>query len=131
MIAFAALALAVTVGGTDFTESFARAKHYAQDPKARAFLDKAFLPPVGAELGRLTGVCTDRLKLKANVEITVVISYRDGKPDRVLLDKEAPFARCIADGLAAFAYPDGPPYPDLAEDLELSFDLASGDAGAK
>jgi hypothetical protein len=127
VIMVAALALGLTVGGSDFQEAFKRAKHYADDPKVRLYMDTTFLPKINQQLGNVVAACAKKLDLKGDkYEFTVVISYRDGKPDRILLDQETPVGRCAAEGLTAAEYPDNPPYPDLAEDLEITLNLKNG-----
>jgi hypothetical protein len=131
MIAIAALALGLTIGGADYDEAFARAKHYENDAKVRLFVDGTFAPKINPQLAKALGDCRKTLHLKPGVyEFTVVISYRDGKPNRILLDKDTPVGRCAAEGLAAAAYPDNPPYADLAEDLEVTADMREKPAPA-
>ena len=111
MIALVALALGLTVGGMDFDLSFVRAKHYAKDDKARAFIDQTLLPKVGPQFSKIVGDCSNQLDLKSTVyEFTIVISYRHGVVDKILLDKETPIGRCVAEGLTQVDYPAQPPY---------------------
>jgi hypothetical protein len=120
MIALAAAALSVVVGGSGFQEAFSRAKHYAHDPKARAYIDATLLPAVMPEMEKAMGVCSKAQPGHDKIEFTLVLSYHDGAPDRILLEKEAPFARCVVDELAKVTFPANPPYADLAEDLEMT-----------
>jgi hypothetical protein len=130
MIIAAVLALGLTVGGSDFDEAFARAKRYEQDQKAGFYAETVFLPKVSKTLSNVLQGCAKTLKLKTGpYPFVVVIDYRDGKPARILLDKETPVGRCAADGLATADYPDNPPYPDYAVDLEITYNV-TGKPGA-
>jgi hypothetical protein len=113
MIAIAALALGLTIGGADYEEALARARRFETDAKAQAFLEGTLEPKLQLLLQNGLGACRKQRNPKSDA-LFFVISYRDGKPDRILLRKDTPFGRCIAEALTAGDYPLNPPYPDLA-----------------
>jgi hypothetical protein len=120
MIAIAALAVAVATGPTpDFQDAYQRAKRYEADPAAIKFDDEVFTPKITSRLTQITAGCQRKNRPVKDLFFTVVISYRDGKADHIYLDRDAPYSRCIAEGLAALPYPDSP-VKDFAQDFEIS-----------
>jgi hypothetical protein len=95
MIAIAALALGLSIGGPDYASAYARAKAYERIPAARVFMQGLVNPKLQAEIARVANDCQRRYRPKANVEFILVISY------------------------AATAYPENPPFPDLAEEVHF------------
>jgi hypothetical protein len=119
MLIVAAAALGLTVGGPDFNEAFARARAYSHQPKVRRYVDTVFRPTIKTDMDRILEDCFEKLNTRAALEFNIVISYRNGAPDRVLLKREAPFGRCAAERLTKIYFPPNPPVPDLAEDLDV------------
>jgi hypothetical protein len=115
MIAMAASALAITLGGPEYQEALARVKLHEHDDAARAFTAQRLLPAVSSHQ-TLISLCR-RLDSRDEISFSVIVSYRDGKPDRLYLDQDTPFGRCMAEGLADTDYPLSPPYPDFAGDV--------------
>ena len=119
MIAIAALAVAVTVGGAEFDAAAARAKQWDDDPAANAFVATQLMPRINGHTTIKT--CLDRYPGASRPPFTLVVSWNGGVPDRVYLDADTPFARCVAQVFAEADLPSQPPYPDFAETFHMHF----------
>jgi hypothetical protein len=113
MIGVPALALAVTFGGADYDAALARAARYTHDQAANMFYGK-LSPLIVPALGKQIMLCSVQEKYSGYSSAVVVFSYKDGAPDRILIDKDTRFGRCVAEGAAKIELPAGAPYPDYA-----------------
>ena len=115
MSALAALALGVTIGGSAYDDAFARGQRSMADPAERSFYKTVLLPQIQGDLGRVVLHCAQQMKHGDDMAtVIVVIDYTAGAASQIFLDKDTPVGRCVADGIAAIAFPAAP-IPDFAE----------------
>ncbi|RYF93835.1 MAG: hypothetical protein EON95_07480 [Caulobacteraceae bacterium] len=106
--------------GLAFGEALSRADRYKDDPKAQQWRQTKMDPFVKPKTTALFDRCYSSA-LRRPMNFSLVVSFKDGKFDRVDRDSEDQVAVCMADVFAEYRWPT-PPHPDFAEKFNL--DLA-------
>ena len=123
MLTASALSLALMFqsgSGLAYGESLARADKYKDDPKAQEWRDQKMDPFLKPKTMALFDRCYSS-SLRRRMSFSLVVSFKDGKFDRVDRDSEDQVSVCMADVFAEYRWPT-PPHPDFAEKFNL--DLA-------
>jgi hypothetical protein len=117
LILVAALSMALAPAPTaGFDEALARAKRY--EKQFNDFRMDRFYAVVGQAMANLGQACIGDEPIKAERDFIIVVSYRDGRFDKVETDNADPAAACYQAALAKLDYP-APPVADFAEELEM------------
>lgn len=123
MLTTATLTLALMFqsgSGLAYGEALARADKYKDDPKAAEWRAQKMDPFLKPKTTALFDRCYSSA-LRRRMTFSLVVSFKDGKFDRVDRDSEDQVAVCMADVFAEYRWPT-PPHPDFAEKFNL--DLA-------
>jgi hypothetical protein len=113
-----ALALMFQSGsGLAYGEALSRADRYKDDPKAMEWRQTRMDPFLKPKTTALFDRCYSS-PLRRPMSFSLVVSFKDGKLDRVDRSSEDQVAVCMADAFAEYRWPS-PPHPDFAEKFNL------------
>lgn len=115
-----ATAPALAANPEEFAEAQARADKYLSDmsPGIMKYRYGSLLSKV-IEIAPAVAECRAIAKPPAGFSFTAILSFRDGRFDRVLNDSDAPFAQCVTEALGKIDWPS-PPVLDFAHELSFS-----------
>jgi hypothetical protein len=120
MLIAAAIALPLLFqsgAGLEYTEALARATKYATDAKAQFWRTDTLNPFLTPRTKALFGRCYPA-SVRRPVNFTLVLSFEDGKFDRVVSDSDDAVAECMIDAFAEYRWPQAP-YADFAEVIHV------------
>ena len=99
-----------------FDEALARSKRY--EKQYDDFRMVKFYAVVGQAMANFGKDCVGDDPIETERAFTLVVSYRDGRFDKVETDNTDPAAACFQEKLSQLSYP-APPVPDFAEEIHM------------
>ena len=106
--------------GLGFAEARLRAERYEADLASQTYRDEVLDPLLTPKTRALFSRCYPAT-VGRRMTFTLIVSFKDGRLDRVERDSEDPVARCMAEAFEDIRWPK-PPHDDFAE--EFHFDLS-------
>jgi hypothetical protein len=115
-----ALLLLQSGPGLGFAEARLRAERYETDRVSQTYRNEVLDPLLTPKTRPLFSRCYPA-SVGRRMTFTLIVSFKDGKFDRVERDSQDPVARCMAEAFEDIRWPK-PPHDDFAE--EFHFDLS-------
>lgn len=115
-----ALLLLQSGSGLGFAEARLRAERYETDRVSQTYRNEVLDPLLTPKTRPLFSRCYPA-SVGRRMTFTLIVSFKDGKFDRVERDSQDPVARCMAEAFEDIRWPK-PPHDDFAE--EFHFDLS-------
>ncbi len=106
--------------GPGFAEARTRAERYETDLASQTYRTEVLDPLLTPKTRALFSRCYPD-SVGRRLAFTLIVSFEDGKFDRVDRDSEDPVARCMSAAFEEIRWPR-PPHDDFAE--EFHFDLS-------